>query len=68
MATITEFRAGWHPQQNKGRIKFRAIDGGTATLDLDNPAEFTAILTILNSSAKVTIEDGIIWSGTEDVG
>lgn len=67
MATITKFRAGWHPGQDKGRIKFRTDDGQNLNLDLANPAEFTAILTILTSSTKVTIENGVIWSGAEDV-
>lgn len=68
MPTVTKFRAGWNPQQNRGRIRFGSDDGRTMNLDLDNPAEFTAILTILSSSEEVTFEDGILSTGTEDVG
>lgn len=67
MATITKFKAGWHPEQNKGRIYFQSDDGKTFNLDLANPAEFAVILAILTSSDKVTVNNGIIWTGAEDV-
>jgi len=68
MARVTEFRAGWNPQQKKGRIYFRSDDDRTINLDLDDAAEFNAILTILSSSEDVRVEKGIIWTGAENVG
>ncbi len=64
---IKEFRAGWHPNSNQGRIWFKTADGQTKNLDLENPAEFTAIVTLLSSAETVTIDKGIIWTGAEKV-
>lgn len=67
MTAIIEYKAGWNPQHNKGRIFFRLVGGKTVNLDLDNPAEFAAILTILSSSKQATIQKGEIWTGGEIV-
>jgi hypothetical protein len=64
---ITKFRAGWRPNDDKGRIWFQTADGKSKNLDLGNPAEFTAILTLLSSAKEVTIDEGVIWTGAEEV-
>ena len=67
MANIVEYSAGWHSQQHNGRISFRASNGKTRHLNLNDPSEFTVILTILSSANEVTIEDGIIKTGKQPV-
>ena len=66
--TVDRYRAGWKPGTNQGRIQFRSTTGETKHIDINDPAEFGAILTILATSSSATIaNDGIIWSGAEEI-
>ncbi len=64
---IKKFRAGWRPNSDQGRIWFKTADGQTTKLDLGNPAEFAAIVTLLSSAETVTVDNGVIWTGPENI-
>ena len=65
---IEEYRAGWKPNHNQGRIRLRSTTGHTTQIDLSDPAEFAAILTILATSTGAAVSDGgTIWSAAEDI-
>ena len=42
-------------------------DGDKIMFELDNPAEFTAVLTMLATSDEIRMKDGFIQTGTEDI-
>lgn len=66
--TIDRYRAGWKPNTNQGRIKFRSTTGQTRHIDITDPAEFAAILAILATSNSATIDDnGVIYTGAEEI-
>lgn len=65
---IEEYQAGWKPAKNEGRIIFTSTDDRKERIDIGDPAEFAAILTLLATSEKALIDDNrIIWTGTEPV-
>lgn len=65
---IKKYRAGWKPNTNEGQIRLQNPQGQTKTLNLSDPAEFAAVLTILATSDAAGISDaGVLWSGPEDI-
>lgn len=65
---IEQYRAGWKPNSNEGRIQLRSPTGQSIQIDLGDPAEFTAILTILaTSNAAAVSDDGVVMSAAEEL-
>lgn len=64
---IVNFRAGWRPGSDEGRIFLKTASGEKEELTLNNPAEFTAVLTLLYSAKRAGIKNGVIWTSIEEV-
>jgi len=62
-----KYKAAWNPETHEGRIRLETGKGEKIMLELDNPAEFTAILTMLATSEEIRMRDGFIQTGTEDI-
>lgn len=60
-----KYRAAWNPKTHEGRIKLETEDGDKILMQLDNPAEFTAVLTMLATSEEIRIRDGFVQTGSE---
>jgi len=54
---IIEYSARWYVVKNKGVIKVKDRDGNTTELEFADPAEFTAVLTILNCHGDAWLGD-----------
>jgi len=69
MAFIIEhYGAAWNPKNNRGVIYFENIEGQKTRIELQDPGEFTAVLTILATSSDARIEaNGTVRSGREDL-
>jgi|GEM_PF-4447715 len=61
------YKAAWNPETHEGRIRLVTGDGDKIMFELDNPAEFTAILTMLATSDEIRMRDGFIQTGTEEI-
>ncbi len=61
------YKAAWNPETHEGRIRLETGDGDRIMLELDNPAEFTAVLTMLATSDEIRMRDGFIQTGTEEI-
>lgn len=64
---IEAYKAGWSINQNKGRISLK-IEGEAALkkLSIDNAAEFTAILTILQGDSTASLSNNGWITTTEE--
>ena len=66
---ILKYKAAWHPKNNEGLIRLRLEGGETRKWTGKDPAEFAAILTILQGDDDPFLtEDGWVATGTEDPG
>jgi hypothetical protein len=63
-----KYKAAWNPETHQGRIRLETSGGEKVMLELDDPAEFTAVLTILATSDEVRMRDGFIQTGSEAIG
>ena len=62
-----KFRAAWNPTTHNGRIRLYTEDDEKVLMEFDDPAEFTAILTLLSTSEEIRIRDGYVQSGVEEI-
>lgn len=68
MEQILKYRASWNPAQGHGAISIATTSGPKPPFNFKDPAEFTAVLTILATAEKAAITpDGLFVTGTEDV-
>ena len=64
---IDKYISSWHPKNNKGIIKLKLDSGKTVTWKGSDPAEFTALLSILSSSKDPFVtKNGWISTGSEE--
>ena len=62
-----KYKAAWNPETHEGRIRLETSKGDRIMLELDNPAEFTAVLTMLATSEEISMRDGFIQTGSEEI-
>jgi len=62
-----KYKAAWNPKTHEGRIRLETGDGEKIMLQIDNPAEFTAVLTMLATSEEIRMRDGFIQTGSEAI-
>lgn len=62
-----KYKAAWNPETHEGRIRIETDDGDKIMLELDNPAEFTAVLTMLATSNEIRMRDGFVQTGSEAI-
>lgn len=63
---IKAYRAAWNTRPNQGLIDVQATDDSTQRFRFENPAEFTAVLTILESSQTAFFNgEGSVFTGPE---
>ena len=66
---IVKYNAGWNPTANKGAITITYSDGKTSTWQGENPAEFTAMLQVLQGDDDPIVTDnGYLATGPEEPG
>ena len=66
---IVRYAAGWHSARNQGRIKTWFSPTDAHTWNYDNPAEFAAVLMMLQGDDDPFVtESGAIATGPEDPG
>ncbi len=64
---IKTYVSSWHPKNNKGIIKLKLENDKTVTWHGKDPAEFSAILSILSSAEEPFVtKDGWISTGKEE--
>lgn len=63
-----KYRAEWNPKTHEGRIRLETDDGDKIMMQLDNPSEFTAVLTMLATSKEIRMRDGFVQTGSEAIG
>ena len=64
---IVKYKASWHSKDNKGIIDIKFESGGTEDWRGRDPAEFCAILGVLNSvDDPYLTSNGWISTGVED--
>jgi hypothetical protein len=57
MPDVVEYNARWYIVRNKGVIQVKDTDANTTDLEFDDPAEFTAVLTVLESTGDAWLGD-----------
>ncbi len=62
-----KYRAAWNPDTHEGRVRLYTDDDEKLMLEISDPAEFAAILTLLNTSTEIRLRDGFIQSGVEAI-
>lgn len=62
-----KYRAAWNPTTHTGRVKIYTGRGDRVLYEFDDPAEFTAVLTLLASSDEIRIRDGYIRTSDEPI-
>lgn len=62
-----KYKAAWNPETHQGRIRLETGDGDKIMFELDDPAEFTAVLTLLATSEEIRMRDGFIQTGSEAI-
>ena len=68
MEEIIKYRASWNPVRKIGAISISTKSGKRHKIDFPNPAEFTALLTLLATSERAGYDpNGLIFSDTEEV-
>ncbi|MEW6738166.1 MAG: hypothetical protein AB1489_43230 [Acidobacteriota bacterium] len=68
-AKIEKFRSIWLPRSNQGKFQFLLVNNATWNLEADSPAEFAAIIALLNENQVfLNTANGAIATGPEPTG
>lgn len=54
---IKKYRTTWNTQTNEGTIDFVLENDEKGAITFDNPAEFTAVMTVLQSEGTAFMDD-----------
>ena len=57
MPDITEYSARWYVVRNKGVIRLSDREGNTTDLEFEDPAEFGAVLAVLECEGDAWLGD-----------
>ncbi|MFC1705364.1 hypothetical protein ACFL59_00905 [Planctomycetota bacterium] len=57
MPDITEYSARWYVVRNKGVVRVKDREDNTTDLEFTDPAEFTAVLTVLECAGDAWLGD-----------
>jgi len=64
---IQSYVLSWHPGANRGGVLLTLVDGNQVRIPVEDPAELTALATILNESPAYAFENGAVGTGIEPV-
>ena len=64
---VISWKAGWKVSTDQGRIYIKLNDDSVKRISFKEPAEFTAVVTLLETAEQKWLDDqGVLWSG--DIG
>lgn len=64
---IEKFKAAWNPETHEGRIRLYSDRDEKHMLEVSDPAEFTAMVTLLSSSEEIELKHGWLQTGAEAI-